>query len=198
MKKIIACLSLALAMVAGTTAMAAAPEATYDSANNKVSVSEADAYKTVLIVDALGNPVYIDQAENAFEATANFLIKAEPTPGDYTVKLGGNGSVTTANFTVSAPVTPDPDPTPVGDPMNWTAQVADANGTTYSAGFTATAVNLGDVSKLLISATKGSVTKTATLNISDVWTVASGPVNLAVKVTNVPNDVTNLTVEFAK
>ena len=196
MKKIIACLSLALAMVAGTTAMAT-PGATYVPADNKVTVTEANAYKTVLIEDPAGKPVYIDQAENAFEATANFLIKAEPTPGDYTVKLGGNGTVTTATFTVSAPVTPDPDPTPVGDPMNWTAQVADANGTTYSAGFTATAVNLNNVSKLLISATKGSVTKTATLNISDVWTVASGPVNLAVKVTNVPNEVTNLTVRFA-
>ena len=197
MKKIIACLSLALAMVAGTTAMAA-PEATYDSANNKVTVSEANAYKTVLIEDAEGTPVYIDQATDAFEATANFLIKANPGKGNYTVKLGGNGSVTTANFTVSAPVTPDPDPTPVGDPMNWTAQVADANGTTYSAGFTATAVNLDSVRKLVISATKDGVTKKATLNISDVWTaVSTGAVNLAVKVTNVPNEVTNLTVSFA-
>jgi hypothetical protein len=196
MKKIIACLSLALAMVAGTTAMAA-PEATYDSANNKVTVSEANAYKTVLIEDAEGTPVYIDQATDAFEATANFLIKANPGKGNYTVKLGGNGSVTTANFTVSAPVTPDPDPTPVGDPMNWTAQVADANSTTYSAGFTATAVNLDSVRKLVISATKDGVTQTAALNISQVWSTASGTVNLAVKVTNVPNEVTNLTVRFA-
>ena len=197
MKKIIACLSLALAMVAGTTAMAT-PGATYVPADNKVTVSEADAYKTVLIEDAAGTPVYIDQAENAFEATANFFIKANPAVGQYTVKLGGNGTVTTATFTVSAPVTPDPDPTPVGDPMNWTAQVADANGTTYSAGFTATAVNLDSVRKLVISATKDGVTKKATLNISDVWTaVSTGAVNLAVKVTNVPNEVTNLTVRFA-
>ena len=193
MKKIIACLSLALAMVAGTTAMAA-PAATYDSANNKVSVSEADAYKTVLIVDALGNPVYIDQAENAFEATANFLIKANPGKGNYTVKLGGNGSVTTANFTVSEAA----EPPVVVSPMTWMAQVADDNGTTYSAGFTATAVNLNTVSKIAISKTVGGVTQTAALNISQVWSTASGTVNLAVKVTNVPNEVTNLTVRFAK
>lgn len=193
MKKIIACLSLALAMVAGTTAMAA-PGATYVPADNKVTVTEANAYKTVLIEDPAGKPVYIDQATDVFAATADFLIKANPDQGNYTVKLGGNGEVTSATFKVSAPVT---EPQPVGEPMRWLAQVADADSDTYSAGFTATAVNLGNVSKLLISATKGSVTKTATLNISDVWTVASGPVNLAVKVTNVPNDVTNLTVRFA-
>ena len=196
MKKIIACLSLALAMVAGTTAMAA-PGATYVPADNKVTVTEANAYKTVLIEDPAGKPVYIDQATDVFAATADFLIKANPDQGNYTVKLGGNGTVTTATFTVSAPVTPDPDPTPVGDPMNWTAQVADANGTTYSAGFTAEAVNLNTVSKIAISKTVGGVTQTAALNISDVWTTASGTVNLAVKVTNVPNEVTNLTVRFA-
>ena len=193
MKKIIACLSLALAMVAGTTAMAADPVANYDSANNKVSVSEADAYKTVLIVDALGNPVYIDQAENAFEATANFFIKANPAVGQYTVKLGGNGTVKSATFTVSEAA----EPPVVVSPMTWMAQVADDNGTTYSAGFTATAVNLNTVSKIAISKTVGGVTQTAALNISDVWTTASGTVNLAVKVTNVPNEVTNLTVSFA-
>ena len=196
MKKIIACLSLALAMVAGTTAMAA-PAATYDSANNKVSVTEANAYKTVLIEDAEGTPVYIDQATDVFAATADFLIKANPDQGNYTVKLGGNGTVTTATFTVSAPVTPDPDPVPVGDPMRWLAQVADDNGTTYSAGFTAEAVDLNAVSKIVISKTVGGVTQTAALNISQVWSTASGTVNLAVKVTNVPNEVTNLTVRFA-
>ena len=196
MKKIIACLSLAFAMVAGTTAIAA-PGATYVPADNKVTVTEANAYKTVLIVNATGDPVYIDQAENAFDATANFLIKANPGPGNYTVKLGGNGTVTTATFAVSAPVTPDPDPVPVGDPMTWMAKVADADSNTYSAGFTATAVNLNTVSKIAISKTVGGVTQTAALNISDVWTTASGTVNLAVKVTNVPNEVTNLTVRFA-
>ncbi len=196
MKKIIACLSLALAMVAGTTAMAA-PGATYVPADNKVTVSEADAYKTVLITDANGTPVYIDQAVNTFEAAANFLIKANPTPGTYTVKLGGNGSVATANFTVSAP---DPDPVapvPYGDPMNWTAQVANENGTTYDAGFTATAVDLTRVSKIAITKTVGGETSTAAVNISNVWSTASGTVNLAVKVTNVPIEVTNLTVRFA-
>ena len=193
MKKIIACLSLALAMVAGTTAMAA-PAANYDSANNKVTVSEANAYKTVLIEDAEGTPVYIDQATDVFAATADFLIKANPDQGNYTVKLGGNGTVTTATFTVSEA---DPAPQPVGEPMRWLAQVADDNGTTYSAGFTAEAVNLNTVSKIAISKTVGGVTQTAALNISDVWTTASGTVNLAVKVTNVPNEVTNLTVRFA-
>ena len=192
MKKIIACLSLALAMVAGTTAMAT-PGATYVPADNKVTVSEADAYKTVLIEDAAGTPVYIDQAENAFEATANFFIKANPAVGQYTVKLGGNGTVTTATFTVSEAA----EPPVVVSPMTWMAQVADDNGTTYSAGFTATAVNLNTVSKIAISKTVGGVTQTAALNISDVWTTASGTVNLAVKVTNVPNEVTNLTVSFA-
>ena len=192
MKKIIACLSLALAMVAGTTAMAA-PAATYDSANNKVSVTEANAYKTVLIEDPAGKPVYIDQATDVFAATAEFLIKANPDQGNYTVKLGGNGTVTTATFTVSEAA----EPPVVVSPMTWMAQVADDNGTTYSAGFTATAVNLNTVSKIAISKTVGGVTQTAALNISDVWTTASGTVNLAVKVTNVPNEVTNLTVSFA-
>ena len=194
MKKIIACLSLALAMVAGTTAMAADPVANYDSANNKVSVSEANAYKTVLIEDPAGKPVYIDQAENAFDATANFLIKANPGPGNYTVKLGGNGTVKSATFTVSEA---DPAPQPVGEPMRWLAQVADDNGTTYSAGFTAEAVNLSAVSKIAITKTEAGVTKTAAMSISDVWTSATGTANLAVKITNVPNSVTNLTVRFA-
>ena len=193
MKKIIACLSLALAMVAGTTAMAT-PGATYVPADNKVTVTEANAYKTVLIEDPAGKPVYIDQATDVFAATADFLIKANPDQGNYTVKLGGNGTVTTATFTVSEA---DPAPQPVGEPMRWLAQVADDNGTTYSAGFTAEAVNLNTVSKIAISKTVGGVTQTAALNISDVWTTASGTVNLAVKVTNVPNEVTNLTVRFA-
>ena len=192
MKKIIACLSLALAMVAGTTAMAA-PGATYVPADNKVTVTEANAYKTVLIEDPAGKPVYIDQATDVFAATADFLIKANPDQGNYTVKLGGNGTVTTATFTVSEAA----EPPVVVSPMTWMAQVADDNGTTYSAGFTATAVNLNTVSKIAISKTVGGVTQTAALNISDVWTTASGTVNLAVKVTNVPNEVTNLTVSFA-
>ena len=194
MKKIIACLSLALAMVAGTTAMAT-PGATYVPADNKVTVTEANAYKTVLIEDPAGKPVYIDQAENAFDATANFLIKANPGPGNYTVKLGGNGTVKSATFTVSEA---DPAPQPVGDPMRWLAQVADDNGTTYSAGFTAEAVNLSAVSKIAITKTEAGVTKTAAMSISDVWTSATGTANLAVKITNVPNSVTNLTVRFAK
>lgn len=195
MKKIIACLSLALAMVAGTTAMAAAPEATYNSANNSVSVTGADAYKTVLIENASGTPVYIDQAENAFEAAANFLIKANPGEGTFKVKLGGNSTVTEATFTVSKP---DPAPVPVGAPMTWRAKVDDGNDTTYSAGFTATHVDLSQVSKIAITKTEAGVTKTAAMSISDVWTdVTEGIVNLAVKVTNVPNYVTNLTVRFA-
>lgn len=173
MKKTIACLTLALAMSAGATALAA-PAAHYN--NGEVVVTDAEDYKTVLIKKG-EEIVFVDQAANKFDAAAKFLMKSQDTvAGDYTIYLGGNGEVKTAAMTITAPSVD-------GDAIEGIK-------TGDGLGFKLEDVTLTSTSKIAIKSVKGVSAKVAVLTIADTWTNVNGTVKLALKLTNVPDDET--------
>lgn len=173
MKKTIACLTLALAMSAGATALAA-PAAHYN--NGEVVVTDAEDYKTVLIKKG-DQIVFVDQAANKFDATAKFLMKSqEAVAGDYTIYLGGNGEVKTATMTIAAPTL--------------TGEAIEGIKTGDDWGFKLENVSLSSTSKIAIKSVKGESEKVAVLTIADTWTNVEGTVNFALKLTNVPDDET--------
>ena len=143
MKKVIACLALALSVPAGATVFAAE----YSSSNNSVAAPEAASYKTVLITKGDSFPstltdaviVYADQAETAFDAAASFMLKGEAVEeGTYLITFGNDdGTTTNTTFTVSneAPASEDVEFTAAGDaePQEGTDL--------YKKGFTATLDN---------------------------------------------------------
>lgn len=94
MKKTIVLAALLAAMSAGTTSFAATE---YDSTQKSVSNTEQSSYKTVLISkgnkdDAVTdeNIVYVNQADNTFDAATSFLLKSGVTDGVYTLRFGGS------------------------------------------------------------------------------------------------------------
>lgn len=94
MKKIISAISLAVVLSASVTAFADTV-VTYDSTYNQVTSGMSQGKSTVLITKGTGaaevkDIVYIDQAKGSFDATAKFLLKADPEPGEYTIKFGGD------------------------------------------------------------------------------------------------------------
>ncbi len=188
MKKIIACLSLALAMSASMTAMAAG---TANESDKTVTISGADAYKTVLIKNnTTGDIVFVDQATDAVSATANYLIASDAVEGAYTAYLGGNGTaVQTIAFTIAADA-----PAAEDEAMVPLSKVE--GDSTYDMGFTVDAVNLSDYGYIAITATKGDASATAYVSFEEAgWTtVTDADVNVAVKVTNIANDVDNVAV----
>lgn len=89
MKKSLICIALLASMLSGVTAMAAD---SYDSDANKVTVSDKGDFKTVIIKNkSTDDIVYVGQNEAGF-AGAEFLLKANPANGTYTITMGGNGS----------------------------------------------------------------------------------------------------------
>ena len=110
MKKLTVLAALLLAVSAGTTAFA---KTEYDPSNGSVKNTEQGNYKTVLITKGDGsnitpeNIVYMAQAETAFNAATNFLLKynsADGTSvedGKYTIQFGNSdGTTTKAPFVV--------------------------------------------------------------------------------------------------
>lgn len=104
MKKTLVCTAVLAAMLSLTATSYAA---TYESGDaNKVTTTAADGQKAVIIIkgDASTVPtdeniVYVNQANSTFSGTTDFLIKASPTEGEYTVMYGGgNGGKTTETF----------------------------------------------------------------------------------------------------
>ncbi len=94
MKRLAACISLAAMLSVSTAAFAANGTGTADDIYDRTeySVTDADAagYRTVLIQNGAGSPVYIDQADGSgFDAAAKFFLKEGPEQGTYTIKYGG-------------------------------------------------------------------------------------------------------------
>lgn len=71
---------------------------------NTATITDTSDYSTVLITKASDNPIskdsvaYIYQADNVFDASMNFILKANPSVGLYNVKLG-NEEGTSASTT---------------------------------------------------------------------------------------------------
>lgn len=79
-----------MAAAVSTTAFAG----TYDPEKNEVSV-DGTGYKTVIITEKnnISKIVYVNQAKSDFGASAEFMLKSEPTAGFYTIMLGGSGDI---------------------------------------------------------------------------------------------------------
>lgn len=100
MKKQLICVLAAAMMLPSMTAFASG---SYESETNTVKVEEADK-KTVMVVKNTGEKmvkedvVYIGQDSDGFSSGTSFALKANPTPGFYTIILGGNGSADKKTF----------------------------------------------------------------------------------------------------
>jgi hypothetical protein len=183
MKKIIACISLVFAMSLGATAMAS--ELPYSSADNSVT-ADGSEYTTVLITSESDDIVYLDQDDSGLSATAKFLIKADAVEGTYTVLLGGNSDGSTASHTFI--IANEPDPVPEVTTTTVLGKEYNEENTTYSIGCKAESVAVSACNYVVITATKGDITKTAYID-SGFTGSGDGEINVAVKITGVPSDV---------
>lgn len=184
MKKIIACISLVCAMSAGVTAMAATTATpSGNSSDNSVTVSDATAYKTVLITEKgnADNIVYVDQNDSGFGTSTNFLLKNDAGYGEYTVKMGGDES-TSFDFTI-APAAENVAATAEG--IKLVSKATDKD----DYGFKFDNQNMSGIKYLQFTAKKGAETKTSLVTLDSTFTGES-TVDLAVKVTGVPTYVT--------
>lgn len=185
MKKIIACLSLVLAM-----SVSSAMAATYSGSNNSVDVAEADGYKTVLITNPSGEYVYVDQADSAFTAAANFMLKSNAATayGEYTITLGGGeGANATYKFTIADPSSVVPEnkvflATPTAK------SEADASGN-FTYGYKLDNVNLSDYSYFTFTVYNWDTDSIGTgyIEIGGTYDAAA---NIALTITDVPANVT--------
>ena len=110
-------ITIAAMMCLGSSALAAETGSEYNDGTNSVSVSGAKNYRTVIITKDDAEPgsgiVYINQATSGtFDESVNFLIKANPAEGDYTITLGGGENVEnyTGHFTILAKEPEDMEP----------------------------------------------------------------------------------------
>ena len=107
---------------------------------NAATVADTSAYSTVLITKASDDPitsdniVYVNQAANVFDASMNFLLKANPSAGLYNVKLGNNaGETASTTFYIGVNSNNDSD-TPMKR-LSYTASTEEGGTTYYTAGF---------------------------------------------------------------
>lgn len=197
MKKIIACISLVFAMSAGVTAMAETVDNTDLAADNTVTVTSDATYNTVLIIDnADGKIVYVDQndAGYAASAAANFLLKSDAGYGTYTMKRGSNSGATFEDVTITIEE-PYSGPIDMGE-AEYVWNYAD--GARKDVGFKLEAAeSLTGLSKLIITATKNGEERSLTIDDAFPTISGAGAIDVAVKITQVPVDVT-LSVSIGK
>lgn len=111
MKRFAVIAAFAAVLSVGVTALADTPSMEYTGwGNNKATTTGAGEYSTVLIKNSIGNIVYINQAESSFDGSVNFMMKANPVCGNYTVKFGNkNGDNTSTAFSVGVVADKDND-----------------------------------------------------------------------------------------
>lgn len=144
MKKSLICITAAAVMMFATVTSYAA--GSYDTQNNEASFDAAEGKSTVLIykgdtntTPTSENIVYVDQATSPFNASTNFLLKADPTDGAYTVKFGSSDgtSAETSFFIGMIDTDKDVQLTKI-DGKDGYKEVVDNGGTTYNIGYKAT------------------------------------------------------------
>lgn len=89
MRKIVAFAVSFSILAISSTALADTSATDTDNSAATTKVTGADAYSTVLITDSENRIVYVDQDDDTFDASVDFLIKTDPGYGKYNVKLGG-------------------------------------------------------------------------------------------------------------
>lgn len=191
MKKIIACISLAFAMSAGATALAATTATPVE--DDSVRVESDAVYNTVLIEHSTSNEiVYVNQNDEGYnEAALNFLIKANPAQGTYNVTLGkADGTAPIETTFEIADTTPNVEIPKVYDGVNEAGDRV--------VGFSLkTSENLSSYTKLYFTATKGGETKSVCVDPGLPTITGSSNIDILVEVTGVPEGVT-LTVGLSE
>ena len=185
MKKIIACISLVFAMSAGVTALAAEdPSFVNEETKNAITVGDASAYETVLI-EKDADILYVDQVDTGLSAASNFLIKApEAEVGTYTVKMYGiDGTTYSKELKVRNIVDP------VVTSLDVKNRVENEEASTFDIGCFASGIEAGKCNFIVLTITKGSDSTVAYLE-PDVTMEGEGDVNVAVKITNIPDAYT--------
>lgn len=178
MKKFVLAMSLAMAMTAGATAMAA-PVADKD---NKSVAFDGTNYTTVLIENAAKNIVYVNQYDTAVSAAATFLMNSAEN-GTYTLSYGGVDAVQTVNFTIQDTVDE------VTTPMT-AIGLSKEDGDTYSKGFTLTTEDMESFKTIVLSYVNGEgqtgIARLPIGTLNSATVSGDSSVMLAVKVTGIP------------
>ncbi len=138
MKKIAGLMVCAALITANASAFAA--DAAYTVSNDSAAVTGAGSFSTVLINKVevgsentgatAENTVYLDQALDAYSGAGSFLIKADPDPGKYRVRLGSeSGETQELYFYVGLPAS--------GDDLAMTrlGEERNTDGRTYNVGY---------------------------------------------------------------
>lgn len=182
MKKLVAAMSLIMALSAGVTAFAA--DVTYESTDNQVTSDLAANYQTVLVTKAVAEGteltaediVYMDQASSgsAFNAETQFLLKADPAPGEYVISFGGGNEETSKTFYIGVGFAGDVKMTQAGD-------AEEVNGA-YNIGYKAV-VPIGVYKSVLVETAEKIILGTAL----PTEMTGTGDVELAVQINGVEN-----------
>lgn len=74
----------------------------YQESDNSANftLGSGESYTTVKITDNNSNIVYIDEDQNAYSGSVNFMLKDGSSDGEYTALFGGGGATKTIKFNV--------------------------------------------------------------------------------------------------
>lgn len=192
MNRSIFAITIAAMMCLGSSALAeetapVTPSSAYSTDGNSVEVTGARNYRTVIITKDDAEPgsgiVYINQATSGtFDESVNFLIKANPAEGDYTITLGGGENVEnyTGHFTILAKEPEDMEPA---------VKYVETNATDPSKKDLCFGWESVDGSKIQsIVLTINGTSVGYNFVEGDLPTVASGDINLGVRITGIDVD----------
>lgn len=98
MKKKVVLLASIAALQFSVTAFADLSATDTDNVTATTRVTGTSTYSTVLIKDGDDNIVYLNQADDLFTATSDFLLQANPAYGKYTVLLGSSGNQSDSTY----------------------------------------------------------------------------------------------------
>ena len=180
MKKIAGLIALAIVLSVGITAFADGT-ADYNVTNNAVTVGNSVTdYETVLITkDSDNSIVYVNQAENTFNASIAFLLKANPDTGSYTVELGGTDSdVETMTFTIVETGNNDYEMTLAGSEEREDGK--------FNVGFHIQSEIISSYHSIKVRFNKGGTPTTGGYHLPDFGVVGPGSFSFAFQINGVP------------
>ena len=203
MKKLLACASLAVAMMLSTSAMAAVESDANIIAEDGVVFNadlDGSAYKTVLIYKGEttdepteSNVEYVDTYTTAIDGATMFALKNEGALGKYVMMLGGAGTLAKpeAAVKVAFEIKEDVIP-PTYTKLAMTAAGVSGEGDTRNLGFTLGAVDAAAYNTVVL---EYNGTKLA-WSLDDIFGTISGEavIDAALEIQNVPVAVAEGTV----
>lgn len=184
MKKLLTCVTAAAVMIISATSYAAG---SYDIDKSAASFSAAEGKNTVLIYEGTGdatsdNIVYVNQAANPFTAKTNFLLKANPLDGVYTVKFGSTmGTASADTFYIGmSPAAGDLEMTKISDESGYIK--IDEN--KYNIGYTVD-ISLNDTYNSLIVKTKAGKYLGCANPLTDIKTTGQATAKIGIQINGV-------------